>query len=176
MSSKKGRKTKITRSMIKEVVPLIKLFVPQKGIAAELGITDRTYRNWIKRGLETQKGVEFELVCAIEKAESERDKAYLKVIKRAALVGTEVTTETFFEYCPDGKLKSKRVIKKEPPDQSTARWVLERSNPAKWAERKYAKIDMQTRLRAEGFDDTEITKSEAELSAAIAVCVEDESE
>ena len=175
MSSKKGRKTKLTRSMIKEVVPLIKLFVTQAGIAAELGVTDRTYRNWIKRGLESQKGVEFELVCAIEKAESERDKAYLKVINSSALIGTEVTTETLLEYRPDGKLKSKRVIKKEPPDQATARWVLERSNPAKWAERKYAKIDMQTRLRAEGFDDTEIAQSEAELSTAITEAVEDDS-
>ena len=172
---KRGRKTKLVRSMIHEIAPLVKLCMTQKAIASEIGVSVRTYRRWIKRGVETQKGVEWELVCAVEKAEAGRDKAYLKVIKNAALIGQKPVTETFFEYSPDGKLRSKRVIKTEPPDVATAKWVLERSNPAKWAERRYTKIDMQTRLRAEGWDDTEITKSEAELSTAITEAVKDDS-
>ena len=138
-----------------------------------LGVTDRTYRNWIQKGLETKKGIHWDLVCKIEEAEAERDKAYLEVINRAALIGQETITETVETY-PDGEIKEKRVIKREGPDVATVKWLLERSNPSRWAERKY--IDMETRLRAEGFDETEIAKSNAELSAAIAEAVEDESE
>ena len=146
-----GRPTELTHPKINKIAKLTKLQLTQKEISDLIGVTPRTFRNWIKKGKETQEGLEWKLVCAVRKAEVEAEKDYAQVVENAALIGGEVVTTVEMEQ-PDGSFLTKRTIKREPPNAGLAFNWLKHRRPEKYAEQHKHQVDWKDHLKSQGHD------------------------
>ena len=165
-------KTRLTKEIIERIIPLIKRRATKKDVCHIIGVTDQTFRNWVKRGYERRTGIEWELVFAIEKADAETCDAYAKVVEKAALKGKVIVTEKEIRQKDGTFLTVERNLKREPADEKVAFKFLERARPELWAERKYMHVAWQSQMKKEGFEDSEVKEHENNLSTIITEIVE----
>ena len=168
-----GRKDKLTDEVLGEICELSKLQISQKEIARSVGISPRTLRRWIEKGQKAKTGKYRKLVDTYDQNQDDAIIQANKVIYDALFEPTSkiVTKEVL---SPDGRIVPLKTTTITQPTFSDALKFLERRDP-RWVQRRHTQIDMHTHLRAEGFDDNEIAESDAELSAAIAETIENES-
>ena len=158
-----GKPTKLTPEVQERMVQLLKAGNRLELCADECGIDYTTHRNWIKRGeaellrlgsprtKEKESEVIFvEYFNAIKKATALAEISNVAVIQKSARGGTEVETQTIESYTPDGKLKSRKVIRKmQPPDWTAAAWWLERRMPHVYGRQDRLKVEMEVQAQLE---------------------------
>ena len=168
-----GRKDKLTDKVLGEICELSKLQISQKEIARSVGIDPGTLRRWMAKGCKAKTGKYRKLVDTYDQNQDDAIIQANKVIYNALFepTGKIVTKEVL---SPDGRIVPLKTTTITQPTFSDALKFLERRDP-RWVQRRHTQIDMHTHLRAEGFDDNEIAESDAELSAAIAETIENES-
>ena len=123
------RKTRLSRDLIKSIAEAVKLGTPDIVIAKALGYDPKTYRNWRNRGEETGKGLEYELVLAIDQAINEFIQEGLREIERISKGGQIVKKITIRQVLDkDGVKRTLRSIElsKTPEDFKARAWMLER--------------------------------------------------
>lgn len=169
-------KTRLTNEIIARIIPLVKRRAKKKDIAHIVGVTDDTFRNWVVRGYDKRSGIEWKLVCAIQKAEAEMYDAYAKIVENAALEGKVIVTEKQIRQKDGTFLTVERNLKKEPADEKVAFKFLERARPELWAERKYMQVDWRSQFKQQGADDREISEHEHNIESIIAGIVEGDDE
>ena len=106
--------------------------------------------------MEVKSGVHYELVDALEKADAEIIKVYASVIQNEASEGKTTKIKRTVEVV-DGKtiVEEERI---EPPNSALALKILERADPANWAEIKRIEIDWQKEIKEQGGDPEEVEK------------------
>ena len=169
-------KTRLTKEIIERIIPLIKRRATKKDVCHIIGVTDQTFRNWVKRGYERRTGIEWELVCAIEKADAETCDAYAKIVETAALEGKVIVTEKQIRQKDGTFLTVEKNLKREPADEKVAFKFLERARPELWAERKYMQVDWRSQLKQQGVADSEISEHERQIDSIITGIVEGDDE
>ena len=169
-------KTRLTNEIIARIIPLVKRRAKKKDIAHIVGGTDDTFRNWVVRGYKKREGIEWQLVCAIQKAEAEMYDAYAKIVETAALEGKVIVTEREIKQKDGTFLTTERTSRREPPDEKVAFKWLERARPELWAERKYMQVDWRSQLKQQGVDDSEISEHEHNIESIITEIVEGDDE
>ena len=169
-------RTRLTKEIIERIIPLVKRRAKKKDIAHIVGVTDDTWTNWVKRGYKRRTGIEWDLVCAIEKADAETCDAYAKIVETAALEGKVIVTEKQIRQKDGTFLTVEKNLKREPADEKVAFKFLERARPELWAERKYMEVDWKSQMRQQGVADSEISKHESQLASVITDIVEGDDE
>ena len=150
------KKTRLTRSLIDEIVSLRKLRMDWGWIAKSIGVSSRTLERWRKKGKESKSGIHRELVDALDEADAETIKVYASVVSNEASKGKTTKIKRTVEV-RDGKtfIEEERI---EPPNSALALKILERADPANWAEIKRLEIDWRKEVRDKGVDPEEIEK------------------
>lgn len=161
---------RLTRKIIQEICPLVKLRLTKKEICHIVGISVETLRRWTKKGYAEKKGIAYELVLAIERAEAEMYQDYASVVENAALLGS--TTVTIKET----ETGNEKTTKIEGPNAALALKWLERSRPELWAPKKFVEIDWKQSMRDQGFDNHEITEHDRKIDAVIVGVMNDDDE
>lgn len=82
--SKIGRKTKLTKSLIKEAEQLIKMGNYVTTVCDYLGIHQSTWYNWLQEGAAAKSGMKREFFETIKKAESHAEIRNVGLIQKAA--------------------------------------------------------------------------------------------
>ena len=145
------KKTRLTHTLIDEIVRLRKLRMSWKHIADAIGVAENTLHGWRATGAKAESGIHYELVIAIEQAQSELIEEYAAVVRNEALNGkVTVTTREFTRA--DGSVAEDTITKTEPPNAALADKILQREDPANWAEIKHVTIDWQKQVSAQGQD------------------------
>jgi len=85
MAKKIGQKTKLTPELQAEIVKYIQAGNYARHACLAVGISERTYYNWIEWGEERQSGVYFQFMQAIKKAEAQAVARNVAVIQKAAI-------------------------------------------------------------------------------------------
>ena len=141
---------KLTRKTIQRIARLVKLRMNWQYIARAIGVTPHTIINWRREGKETTKGLCYELVVAIDAAKTELYESLATVVVDAAT--QERVTKTKEIRVVDGRPVMKTTEKVEPPDAALADRLLQREDPAKWADIKRVEIDWKQDLRDQGHE------------------------
>ena len=114
MASKSGRPTKLTPIMQQKLIDELCAGNYRDTAAKLAGIHRHTFRNWIKRGEAAKRGIFFDFVDAIKKAEAEGEARRVARINRAG---------------EDGNWQADA-------------WFLERKYPDKWGRKDAAKLEL----------------------------------
>lgn len=105
--AKRGRKSKLTKELIKEASDIIKMGNYTETVCDYLGISKNTWYRWMKEGEQAKRGLKSEFSDAIKKAQAHAEIRNLAIIETAA---------------------------KE--EWQAAAWYLERKFPKKWGRQK----------------------------------------
>ena len=143
-----GRKTKLTRKLIKPIVKAIKRRMTQKQIADFLGIDPKTFRNWRERGLREEKGIYRELADAMERAEAEIYYKAVGVLQKA-MMGGEKTRSTKVVMENGIPVKTEITEKTLGANWNAALAWLERSDPEAWGRYETLRIESDLRVEVE---------------------------
>ena len=145
------KKTRLTQSIIDEIVSSLKLRMSWKRIADKIGFAESTLHGWRSTGAKAESGIHYELVVAIEKAQSELIEEYAAVVRNEALNGkVTVTTREFTRA--DGTTAEDTITKTEPPNAALAHKILQQEDPANWADIKHIAVDWQKSVTDQGKD------------------------
>ena len=145
--------TRLTREMVKDIVRLRTLRMDWIQVADIIGFSRRTLQRWREKGNEAKSGVQYELVKALKKADAAVIEGYATVIRNEALKGK--TTIEKRKTLADGSIIIERI---DPPNSALALKILERADPANWAEIKRIEIDWRDQIRKQGGNPDEIQK------------------
>ena len=142
----RGRKTKLTRKLIKPICECVKQRMSQKQIADFLGIDPKTFRNWRERGNREESGVYRELVNAIDQAEAEIYSDFVEVLREGILGGG---TQTIRKVILENGVPVKTEITEKTllPNPKLALEVLARMHPEIWG--RYETLRLEGDLRVE---------------------------
>ena len=170
------KKTRLTKDVIPVIVRFLKLRMSWKHIADAIGVKDCTLRKWRATGAKAESGIHYELVIAIEQAQSELIEGYAAVVRNEALNGkVTVTTREFARA--DGSVAEDTITKTEPPNAALAHKILQQEDPANWADIKHIEIDWRKQVSEQGQDPDEVKKKVGEkVGALIAGTTEDDDE
>ena len=150
-----ANKTKLKRTMIDQIVDLVKLRMPWNQIADAIGVTYATLKNWRNSGIEARaenkRTLHRELVDAIDQARTELFESYAAVIQNEALHGKETETEREIHH-KDGSIVIEKTTKKEPPNAMLALKILGMEAPEIWAENQNIRVNWQETLESQGQD------------------------
>ena len=142
----RGRKTKLTRKLIKPICECVKKRMTQKQMADFLGIDPKTFRNWRERGNREEKGIYRELVNAMDAAEAEMYSEYVKVIQDGILGGgKQIIRKVILEN--QIPVKTEITEKTLLPNPKLALDVLSRTHPEIWG--RYETLRLEGDLRVE---------------------------
>ena len=172
-------KSPLNSGLIKQIAEFVKLRMSWTQIARAIGVTDRTIQNWRNQGMADRKTyktgrrtLNHELVDAIDKAKSEMIGEYAAVVRNEALNG-KVTVTTREYTRADGTTAKDTITKTEPPNAALADKILQREDPANWAEIKHVTIDWQKQVSAQGQDPDALKEK---VGAFIAGATDDDDE
>ena len=170
------KKTRLTQSIIDEIVRLLKLRMPWKRIADAIGVAESTLHGWRSTGAKAESGIHYELVIAIEETRAGLIEGYAAVVRNEALNGkVTVTTREFTRA--DGSVAEDTITKTEPPNAALAHKILQQEDPANWADIKHIEIDWRKQVSEQGQDPDELKKKVGEkVGALIAGTTEDDDE
>ena len=110
---KSRRKNKLNEDLISEASRLVKAGLHLSHVAQALGISRQTFYNWLRKGEETQKGLEYRFYEEITKAEAEAIARNVALIQKAAQEG----------------------------NWQAAAWWLERKYPEEWGRKDRVNVD-----------------------------------
>lgn len=132
--SLQGRPTKLTHEVAKMIGEFIEAGMKADQISHLVGVKKRTYANWLTKARKLDsRGIYRFLGETIKDAEEKCELALVKSIKtRATQPYEDVITEVV--ELPDGKIRKKITRRTIPPDMSTAKWLLSRRFPERWAD------------------------------------------
>ena len=166
------KKTRLTQSIIDEIVSSLKLRMSWKRIADKIGFAESTLHGWRSTGAKAESGIHYELVIAIEQTRAGLIEGYAAVVRNEALNGkVTVTTREFTRA--DGTTAEDTITKTEPPNAALADKILQREDPANWAEIKHVTIDWQKQVSAQGQNPDALKEK---VGAFIASTTEDDDE
>ena len=143
---------RLTYKLCERIAELRKGRMNWKNIAAAIGVTDRTLRDWRKKGEESESGIYYALRKGIEQAESE---LYEKAVATVFSDAFEHKTKTTRKRIIDESSGTVRIEEKEEdilPNARMALTVLERLFPEQWQDRRLLQIDWRASATAKGID------------------------
>lgn len=142
----RGRKTKLTKKLIKPICECVKQRMSQKQIADFLGIDPKTFRNWRERGNREEKGIYRELFDAMGTAEAEMYSDFVEVLREGILGGG---TQTIRKVVLQNGIPVKTEITEKTllPNPKLALEVLARMHPEIWG--RYETLRLSGDLRVE---------------------------
>ena len=147
---------KLNRKTIKRIARLVKLRMNWQYIARAIGVDPHTIINWRREGEKKERGLCRELVDAIDDAKTELYESLADVVVDAAT--QERVTKTKEIRVVDGRPVMKTTEKIEAPDANLADRLLQRIDPANWADIKRVEIDWKQDLRDQGHEPDSIQK------------------
>ena len=124
-----GRPTKFTPEIREKILQAIKASSPLETAAQFAGIVYDTLNNWRKRAEGERRGEYFEFFEEIKKAKAESDVRHVANIVKVAQGGALISERTTQKK--DGSIETIKTYAR--PEWTASAWILERSNPAKWA-------------------------------------------
>ena len=124
-----GRPTKFTPEIREKILQAIKASSPLETAAQFAGIVYDTLNNWRKRAEGERRGEYFEFFEEIKKAKAESDVRHVTNIVKVAQGGALISERTVQKK--DGSVETVKVYAR--PEWTASAWILERSNPSKWA-------------------------------------------
>jgi hypothetical protein len=140
--------TKLTEELHEAMIRHLELGTPVRRSVKLVGISHQTHYNWLERGQAERDRLAgdararmregerpyVDYLDAVQRAEENAYFRNLVIIQQAARGGTEFETNTIETFHPDGKIKSRRTVRrKQPPQWQAAAWYLERRHPDEYA-------------------------------------------
>lgn len=124
-----GRPTKFTPEVREKILQAIRASSPLETAAQFAGIVYDTLNNWHKRAEKEKVGEYSEFFKDVKKARAESDVRHVANIVKAAQGGALISERTTQKK--DGSVETVRTYAR--PEWTASAWILERSDPSKWA-------------------------------------------
>jgi transposase len=125
---------KINKKLVQLAIDLVEQGLHTKHVAQALGISRQTFYNWLRKGEQTQKGLEYELYKGVQQAEARAIARNIAIIQKAA---------------QDGNWQA-------------AAWWLERKYPEEWGRKDRMNLETDNGLviKVEKIDGTSGVENE----------------
>lgn len=124
-----GRPTKFTPEVREKILQAIRASSPLETAAQFAGIVYDTLNNWRKRAEGEKTGQYSEFFKEVKKARAESDVRHVANIVKAAQGGALISERTTQKK--DGSVETVKTYAR--PEWTASAWILERSDPSKWA-------------------------------------------
>lgn len=126
--------SKINKKLVQLAIDLVEQGLHTKHVAQALGISRQTFYNWLRKGEQTQKGLEYELYKGVQQAEARAIARNIAIIQKAA---------------QDGNWQA-------------AAWWLERKYPEEWGRKDRMNLETDNGLviKVEKIDGTSGVENE----------------
>lgn len=150
-----GRPRLLTPEVHEKLIDATRVGSPMSVAAAYVGISERAFQVWMKRGFEEDAHIAdggtpheseapfYELFKEVSEARSAAAVRASTLIQRASIGGV-VTEETVKKYRdPEtGAVVEETTVKRTPPDWRAAAWYLERQHPLHFGRQNQVQMEL----------------------------------